>query len=243
MARPAEPDPSWEVPPPLGRRRALADDVHDTLTALIMDHAIAPQARLNIEALARSLEVSPTPVREALARLESDGLVVKEALRGYRTAPVLTPSAFEQLFEFRHRLEPWAAGRAAERRSAHDLQRLRRELARAHDVPAGTDYAAYKALAQHDRAFHLLVMELGGNAMLTAAYERAHVHLHLFRFSFSLSMASAPAIEHGAVVEAIAARDTAAAEQAMTDHLTAAHTRIAQAISDDATGARVAHPR
>lgn len=220
-------------PAPLGRRRMLADDVHEALTALIMDSAIAPDARLNIEALARSLEVSPTPVREALARLESDGLVVKEALRGYRTTPVLTREGFDSLFELRQLVEPWAASRAASRRDEPDIASLRQELARAADIPQGTDYAAYKALAQHDHAFHMLVLHIAGNPMVEETFARTRPHLHLFRLSFSLSMASSPAVEHGLVVEAIARGDARAARAAMRDHLTASHRRIATAIAHD----------
>jgi DNA-binding transcriptional MocR family regulator len=63
----------------------LVDDVHEAIKSMIMDGEIPPGARVSIDGLARQLSVSPTPVREALARLESAELVVKEPLRGYRT--------------------------------------------------------------------------------------------------------------------------------------------------------------
>src|SRR4051812_10810655 len=78
-----------------------------------MDHEMAPGDRLNIDALARQLAVSPTPVREALARLESDGLVRKRPLIGYTVAPVLTRQEFEELYDMRLILETAAARRAA----------------------------------------------------------------------------------------------------------------------------------
>lgn len=62
----------------LPARPSLSDDVYEAIKALIMNHAIAPGSRLSIDQLARDLAVSPTPIREALARLESDGLAVKE---------------------------------------------------------------------------------------------------------------------------------------------------------------------
>ncbi|MDQ1690891.1 MAG: hypothetical protein QOD87_999, partial [Pseudonocardiales bacterium] len=58
----------------LPARPSLSDDVYEAIKALIMNHAIAPGSRLSIDQLARDLAVSPTPIREALARLESDGL-------------------------------------------------------------------------------------------------------------------------------------------------------------------------
>jgi len=91
-------------------RQILTDSVYDAVKALIMDDVVPPGAKLNMDALARDLAVSPTPIREALARLESERLVVKEPLRGYTTAPLLTRAAFEDLYDFRLHLEPWAAG-------------------------------------------------------------------------------------------------------------------------------------
>jgi DNA-binding GntR family transcriptional regulator len=73
------------------RRTTLTDDVYAAVQALIMDHVIPPDERVNIDALARRLDVSPTPVREALARLEADGLVSKRPLAGYTTTPPAHP--------------------------------------------------------------------------------------------------------------------------------------------------------
>ena len=57
-------------------RRVLADDAYETLKALIFDRHIAPDSWMAIDVLARDLGVSQTPIREALARLESEGLVI-----------------------------------------------------------------------------------------------------------------------------------------------------------------------
>ncbi|GIG91818.1 GntR family transcriptional regulator [Plantactinospora endophytica] len=97
------------------RRTTLADDVYESVRALVMDHAVAPGERINIDALARRLEVSPTPVREALARLEADGLVRKRPLAGYTAAPLLTRAEFDELVEMRLILETASAHRVAER--------------------------------------------------------------------------------------------------------------------------------
>jgi DNA-binding GntR family transcriptional regulator len=217
----------------LAPRRALADEVYSSLTALIMDHTIAPDARLNIEALARDLAVSPTPVREALARLESDGLVVKEPLRGYRTTAVLTAGELAQVFEFRRLVEPWAAAQATRKRGAEDIAALRAELesAPAATVTAtqGSDYAHYAALAEHDRRFHTMLLRLAGNDVALAAFERTRAHLHQFRYAFSTSMTTRAIAEHRVIVDAVEAGDARAARSAMAAHLRAAHDRIVRA--------------
>src|SRR3954447_4797766 len=100
----AQPPPRGDGPVVRSRiqpRPALADEVYEAVKALVMDHVIAPGARVYIDGLARQLGVSQTPIREALARLESDGLVTKEPLRGYSATPLLTRSEVDDLFQFR----------------------------------------------------------------------------------------------------------------------------------------------
>ena len=60
------------------------------LRALIFDRHIAPDSWMAIDVLARDLGVSQTPIREALARLESEGLVIRKENGRYRTEPLLT---------------------------------------------------------------------------------------------------------------------------------------------------------
>src|SRR5213593_1067253 len=119
----------------LPQRQVLSDDVYETVKGLIMDSVVEPGTRLNIDALTRELGISQTPIRESLARLESDGLVIKEPLRGYRVSSRLTRDEFDDLFEYRLHIEPWAAGRAAERAGADDLARLKAEMLSYTDVP------------------------------------------------------------------------------------------------------------
>ncbi|MCM2580041.1 GntR family transcriptional regulator [Streptomyces meridianus] len=211
---------------PLPRRQMLADDVHEAIKALIMDHAIEPGARVSIDGLARQLGVSPTPVREALARLESAELVVKEPLRGYRTTPLLNREQLEDLYQFRLLLEPWAAARAAERLSDEGRERLRAEMGSC-DAPRDTTYDAYKALTAHDTRFHVLVAELAGSAQVRQAFERTHCHLHVFRLSYNRGIGLQTLDEHRSITDAILAGDPQAAEAAMRGHLeTALYERL-----------------
>src|SRR3712207_531109 len=79
-------------------RRVLADDVYEQIRGLIMSDGIAPGARVNIDEIARQLDVSPTPVREALARLESEELVSRLPLRGYRVTDLLNRKQVDDLY-------------------------------------------------------------------------------------------------------------------------------------------------
>src|SRR3954454_9681148 len=135
----------------LPQRQVLSDDVYETVKGLIMDSVVEPGTRLNIDALTRELGISQTPIRESLARLESDGLVIKEPLRGYRVSSRLTREEFEDLFEYRLHIERWATGRAAERSGAADLARLKAEMLSYTDVRARPAYMTYRAMAPHDQ--------------------------------------------------------------------------------------------
>jgi DNA-binding GntR family transcriptional regulator len=207
-------------------RVTLADGVYESIKALIMDHAVAPGDRVTIDALARQLGVSPTPVREALARLESDGLVRKRPLAGYTTTPLLTRAQFEELFEMRLLLEPAAAQRAAGAGlSAADTELLRKEADLPDPPPGTTGYASFAAFTAQDARFHNLVAEVSGNHLLYEAVLRLHAHLHLHRLNFPVAHYGVSAVEHHRVVDAIAAGDPAGAAAAMRAHLTAARQR------------------
>ncbi|MEJ3744644.1 GntR family transcriptional regulator [Actinomycetes bacterium KLBMP 9797] len=199
------------------RRLTLTEDVYASVQALIMDHVVAPGDRINIDALARQLEVSPTPVREALARLEADGLVRKRPLVGYTAAPLLSRGEFEELVEMRLILEPAAAARAAAARL--DAGDLRAEA----DLPdQRTGIAAFTA---QDARFHHLLAERAGNRMLHDAIVRLRSHLHLFRLHFPAAHYGISAREHHRIVDAVAAGDPDAASEAMRHHLAAARER------------------
>ncbi|HYH29979.1 MAG TPA: GntR family transcriptional regulator [Pseudonocardia sp.] len=203
----------------------LVDDVHEAIKARIMDHAIAPGARVPIDGLARALGVSPTPVREALARLESAQLVVKEPLRGYRTTPLLRPDQLADLYRFRLLIEPWAAAHAAERTDDAGRARLTAELATA-DAPESDTYAAYRAFSAHDARFHLLVAELAGSDQVREAFQRTHWHLHIYRLHYDRGIGPQALAEHRRVSDAVSAGDPAAAAEAMRAHLESSHTRL-----------------
>jgi DNA-binding GntR family transcriptional regulator len=206
------------------RRLILVDDVYESIKSMIMDHEVPPDERVNIEALSRALEVSPTPVREALARLEADGLVVKRPMVGYATTPLLTKDQFEELFDMRHLLECAAAGRAATRITPQTAVRLADE-ARPPSIAAVERYADYAPFTAQDARFHDLIAALAGNDLLRAAINRLHSHLHLHRLHFPAADADITAAEHSKIVAAVAGGDPAVAEAAMRAHLDRARER------------------
>ncbi|MGS2616112.1 GntR family transcriptional regulator [Micromonospora sp. LZ34] len=211
-------------------RRILTEDVYTAIQALIMDHEVAPGERIGIDALARRLAVSPTPVREALARLESDGLVRKRPLAGYTATPLLSRAEFEDLVEMRLILETAAARRAATEVgagtiAADGLSRLRAEADLPGATPDATGFAAIAAFTAQDARFHHLLADLAGNRMLHQAVVRLRAHLHLFRLHFPTSHYGVSTAEHHRIVRAVSAGAPDDAGAAMRAHLLAARER------------------
>lgn len=233
--RPGAASEPQRVSGPLGAiapRHALADDVYERLKALIMDHVVAPGERIPIDVVARELGVSQTPVREALARLEADGLVTKIAMRGYCATSLLSRSQLGELYQLRLLIEPWAAAEAARRATADDVARLVEELASCGDAPSAGDHESYRAITAHDHRFHDLILAIAGNAVVREAFARTHAHLHLFGLYYGSGMGTRTLEEHRAVVTKIQAHDPDAAHEAMRRHLLDARDRLLPVVPD-----------
>lgn len=207
-------------------RQVLADGVYEQIRALIMNHGIEPGARANIDELARELDVSGTPVREALARLESEGLVSRLPLRGYRVTELLTPKELEDIYGLRLLLEPPQAFAAARAMTPAFATLLEEELATCPSAPAGSTYEGYKALTAHDARLHELILHIAGNHAIEQAFVRTHCHLHFFRLSYNKPFGDQTIVEHRAIVSALVAGRPAEARDAMTHHLETARDRL-----------------
>jgi DNA-binding GntR family transcriptional regulator len=219
----------------LAARQPLVDDVHDVLVDMLMNQTLPPGARLNIEALARNLGVSPTPVREALARAEAAGLVAKEPNRGYAVAPLIGLDDLHTLMDFRLLLEPHAAGLAAGRVDDAQAQELL-DHAQSGGSGADDDPAASRLDMLYDAQFHDMIAALSGNTWLRESLSRLRSHLHMYRLYHHAGQAAATKPEHISIAEAIVARDADAAREAMTQHLRTAMNRIDEVFSSGRGG-------
>ena len=206
------------------KRSTLSEDVYETLRSAVLEHSLAPGDRLNIDALARELEVSPTPVREALARLESEGLVRKRALAGYTVSPLLTRDEFADLFDMRLLLESAAARRAAVH-ATHEQRSALVVCSAATVADGGDEHGWHAAFTAQDAQLHHLVAEASASPLLLDAFTRLHAHLHLHRRYFPYSHAAVTHQEHRDLADAIAEHDADRAEAAMRQHLNQARDR------------------
>jgi DNA-binding GntR family transcriptional regulator len=202
-----------------GRRGRLADQVYDQLLSRLMSRRMEPGSRVTIDALARELGVSQTPIRDALSRLEADGLVVRVHLAGYRIGPQISRKQFEDMVEIRLLLEPAAARRAAENMTAEEALELRGLLEEMARPAEGDHHLAYGIFGRRDATFHDVIARGGGNELVREALARMHTHVHLFRLLYDAQVTEEAIEEHEEIFAAITARDPDAAAYAMRRHI------------------------
>ncbi|NUQ86992.1 MAG: GntR family transcriptional regulator [Glycomyces artemisiae] len=215
------------------QRQTLADKTYDELNSRIMQSVLPPGAKLSIDGLARQMAISQTPLREALARLEAEGLVERRPLSGYSVTPLLTTEEFNDLFDLRLLMEPLAASRAAGRVGTVHMTgtgEALRALARTPEYHSDAKLSQL-AFTEADAKFHASVAKCSGSPVLAKAIRRLDAHLHLHRAYMEPESIGETEAEHLAVAEAIIAQQPLAAEAAMRRHLERSRVRHAAAFT------------
>lgn len=219
----AEPAPASEHI----RVGSIGDRVYEALLSQLISLKIAPGSRIAIDTLVREFGVSQTPIRAALIRLETEGLVEKIHNIGYSAAPMPTRQRFEEIFDMRLLLEPYMAGRVAERISG-ELREELAKLAATMSAPSSDDAKlAYGKFALQDARFHSWIATHGANDLAADALKRLYAHTHLFRLRFHSQVTEAAIEEHAKIVKALSSGNAAAARDAMASHIMKSRGRMA----------------
>jgi len=208
-------------------RIALQEQAYELLKERVLDRGYAADEKLNIDALSRELHVSSTPIREALGRLAAEGLVRARPFVGFAVAPMPSHEHFEQLFELRLVVEPWAASRTALRRPPAILAELEAAVAAMAQGRLARHYRRFRDFSEADEAFHRAILEGTGNAPAVKAYCDLRIHLHLSRLYISREQnASVTHREHLAIFEAIRAGNADQAAARMREHLVLSRSKL-----------------
>ena len=205
----------------------LSDDVYDAILNILLVGQFPPASPLSIDGLARSMSVSPTPVREALARLEHTGLVTREAHRGYRVAPPMSRKQIAELVDVRLILEPNALLRAMRDPEAllppleSAFTEHKEWAARVTTPHALEDPVLVKRYFESDWLFHQVILDHCDNRYLSRAVNALSFSVHRMRQALGTQMSDASAAidEHSRILEQVSAGDAADAADAMTEHL------------------------
>jgi DNA-binding GntR family transcriptional regulator len=199
------------------RAMTAAEAAYGHLRAMILDNHLPPGAQRLEAELAVELGMSRTPVREAMLRLQQDGLVSVTPRHGMRVAPI-SASDMRDIYDVLESLEPKAAELLARRGLAgEELAPLSRACDAMEAAIAAEDRPAWAAA---DEAFHRGLAELCGNRRLAAMAMQVWDQSHRARM-FTLAMRPLPArstAEHRATLEAIRAGDADGAREIYRRH-------------------------
>lgn len=202
-------------------RQVLTDQVFEAILAQLLDNEVPPGSSLTIDRLARDFGVSITPVREALARLETTGMVRREALRGYRVAPAPSPAEIRDLLEARRMLEPELAARAvahARPTLVAELEGINEDLDKAQ--AGGDAFADWRPYWNADELFHRRIAEAVGSDAMLRMYLSTEGYTQRFRLLVHNQMSGEHTVEeHRQIVEAVRRGSQEDARQAMLWHI------------------------
>jgi DNA-binding GntR family transcriptional regulator len=226
-----EPVAVGPVVPPVGDGfRYLDHYVYDALLEAIVEGRLAPGSRLVLDDLAEQLKVSRTPIRDALARLTSEGLVRRVGRKGF-TLTTLSAEEMSDLYDVRLMCELYAVENGIDD-ATPDLLAEMAELAE--QGFRALRSANPLAASLKDREFHRLLVSLGHNPKLTNLVEQLNIHIQTLRVRPGQEKLEWQRkhyrLEHLAIVEAIRARDRAAAKEAIRNHIVGASHRAVGAL-------------
>jgi DNA-binding GntR family transcriptional regulator len=200
----------------LGAQAHLSQRAYARLREMAINYRFRPGERLNEGELARALAISRTPLREALHRLSSEGLLVSVRGRGFQARPLDVKDVFD-LYEARLALETAIGSLACERATPEAMDALDAYLDRS---VAAHESAPIEYLLELDEGFHERVAESTGNQELVRMLRNINARIHFFRWIDMQGRRDNTQAEHRALVAAIRQGDTDRAEAVARTHIT-----------------------
>ncbi len=208
------------------QRRVLMDDVVDAIREAILSGRLAAGTRLIEDDLAGMLDVSRGPIRQALFRLQQEGLVVHEAHRGATVATV-APDDTAEIYSLRIALERLAAEQACQRASAEDLAPMEAILVLFRSIPRAS--ITRKKVAELDIEFHDAMFRAAHHRRLYRAWEglRSQVMVFLLlRDALPDDYLDSWHKDHNDLLVLLRARDVKGAAAAVETHIGGAYVRL-----------------
>lgn len=207
----------------------------DEIRQMIQKGVLEPDRKVSIDQLADELGISRTPVREAVQRLEHEGLVEIMPRVGVRVRRI-TPEEASDVYSLKSAIEPLAARWAAERSAEQVPKRLEPLITRMSQAAEDEDVLAYADLIE---GFHHTLIELARAPALEDVWATIRARVHWLRH---MNLAQPGRIgaslrQHERVAEAVASGDGEAAFAAMLDHMRDAHRSALNAVKASVEGA------
>lgn len=199
----------------------INEQVYQLLLSRIVTQTIVPGERLRVVELAEALGVSRTPVKDAINRLAVEGIVVVVPRKGTFVSDV-TARSIRELFDVRSMIESFAGEQAVQRATDEDIAWFENVLTRLGGFVVGDNYTDFEAFLELDTRFHMRLLELADNMLLTKLLDSINHQIKIVR-----AYQRAPGVakeadkthhEHEVIVAAIKARDASRLRSALTTH-------------------------
>ena len=194
---------------------SLSDRVYYHVVHGIVHDKFKLGDRITENVLARELNVSTVPVRDALVRLHQDGWIYRYPYKGAAVSNLIDRNVYNDLVEARQMIEVGAAYRAAQRVTDAELNSLRQALETFGRYP-DSDFLERVEMELH---FHMLVVELGGSERLRCMFEPMLLQHNIIREKYADRSEEKDLVAcHRPIYDALVARDPDAAARAILDH-------------------------
>ncbi|MEP2028279.1 MAG: GntR family transcriptional regulator [Paracoccaceae bacterium] len=212
---------------PIVSNLTLKDRVYDRLREAIVEMNIYQadaDLRLDERTMAEQLQVSRTPLREALTRLERDGLIEIRARKGVFVVRRTLEEILEMIVAWAA-LESMAARLATDVASDADLRNLRKHALRHSESSANADLSEY---SDANIKFHQMILDMSGCALLAEMADGLFVHMHAVRRRAleENDRASRSVVDHMGIIEALEARDADLTAQLVREHTMRLHNHV-----------------
>lgn len=215
----------------------LRDVVFNTLRQAILTGELKPGERLMEIHLANRLGVSRTPIREAIRKLELEGLVTMIPRRGAEVAQI-TEKSMSDVLEIRRAMDALCAELACERITEEALERLHEACGRFAQTIKSRDV---KKIAQADVELHDIILQATGNNRLIQLVNNLSEQMYRYRFEYikDLSQHENLVEEHRIIYESLLNRDAKRAAEAAKTHIDNQRKAIIEQIRLDREKSRV----
>jgi DNA-binding GntR family transcriptional regulator len=222
------------------RRGDHVAHIYDSLRSRIISMALPPGALIDEAAILREFRVSRTPVREAIVRLGSEGLVVLLPNKGSQVAP-LDIARIRDYLEASRLIQPFVTVLAAKRRTKTDLLEIEAATVAFEEAVQVQDG---EAMVMRNRDYHAAIARSCGNELLSAAYTRLlDEALRIARFTLNdhfytsaenhRSFVDKVVAEHRQMLNAIEQRDIDTAETVATIHTEHVRVRFSEFLGEN----------
>jgi DNA-binding GntR family transcriptional regulator len=223
------PRKSSEEPEPVRESKTLIEEAYNKIKQMIFQQALVSGQRLIYRDLSKILNMSRTPIINALNRLEQEGFVVSHSNRGFNVKPIDPQEAWD-LFGAREALEAYTVEQAIHQAGGGDIEILEEKL-KNHGQYMPIHYDEKKAVL--DAEFHLQIAKMAKNRVIEKMLKINFEHIYL-RFSMNkvdLKRMPLAIIEHYKLIESIKNKDVLGSVEIVRIHVRNARNVIVAGIS------------